>query len=88
MFPFRELLQSGTPFRWTDKLNNVFEESKTIIVSEIEEGIRIFGRSKTGLKQALVFGTDPFCCLPGWKVTLFGSGFSHAAKSRCAPVEG
>ena len=31
---------------------------------------------------------EPFCCRTGWKVTLVGSRFTHAAESRYAPVEG
>ena len=30
----------------------------------------------------------PFCCNCGWKVTLVGSRFTHAAESRYAPIEG
>ena len=30
----------------------------------------------------------PFCCHTGWKITLVGSCFTHAAESRYAPVEG
>ena len=30
----------------------------------------------------------PFCCHTGWKITLVGSRFTHAAKSRYAHVEG
>ena len=30
----------------------------------------------------------PFCCNSGWKVTLVGSRFTHAAESRYAPIEG
>ena len=29
-----------------------------------------------------------FCCQDGWKVTLVGSRFTHAAESRYAPIEG
>ncbi len=29
-----------------------------------------------------------FCCHDGWKVTLVGSRFTHAAESRYAPIEG
>ena len=33
-------------------------------------------------------GPVPFCCAGGWKITLVGSRFTHAAESRYAPVEG
>ena len=42
MEPFRQLLKPGTPFRWDDQLNALFEECKTVIVSEIEHGVQIF----------------------------------------------
>ncbi|XP_063960192.1 uncharacterized protein LOC135155220 [Lytechinus pictus] len=32
--------------------------------------------------------TEPFCCNTGWKITLVGSRFTHAAEARYAPVEG
>ena len=42
MLPFRELLQPKTQFQWTDELHDLFEESKHVIASEIEAGVRIF----------------------------------------------
>ena len=33
-------------------------------------------------------GAKPFCCHDGWKVSLVGSRFTHAAESRDAPIEG
>ena len=51
-----------------------------------------------GLKQAQDSGsskntttapsTEPFCCRTGWKVTLVGSRFKHAAESHYTPVDG
>ena len=104
MQPFRQLLQPGTPFKWTDELNNIFEESKSLIIKEIEEGVRIFDKSKptclatdwskSGIgfwlfqKHCQCSSTEPFCCRTGWKITLVGSRFTHATESRYAPVEG
>ncbi len=31
---------------------------------------------------------QPFCCRDGWRITLVGSRFTHAAESRYAPIEG
>jgi hypothetical protein len=104
MQPFREALKPGTPFIWNEELNNLFNESKTVIVTEIEEGVRIFDKSKptclatdwskSGIgfwlfqKHCQCTSTDPFCCPTGWKTTLVGSRFTHAAEVRYAPVEG
>ena len=104
MLPFRELLKPGIPFYWDDHLNSLFEQSKIHIISEIEKGVRIFDLqrptclatdwSKTGIgfwllqKHCSCNKTEPFCCPTGWKVTLVGSRFTHAAESRYAPVEG
>ncbi len=79
-------------------------ESKRAIVSEIEEGVRIFDKSKptclatdwskVGIrfwlfqKQCECQKTELFCCPTGWKITLVGSRFTHSAESRYAPVEG
>ncbi|KAK3788810.1 hypothetical protein RRG08_029257 [Elysia crispata] len=103
MLPFRELLKPGTPFKWDDNMNS-FEESKNIIIAEIEKDVQIFDAqrptclatdwSKTGIgfwllqKHCSCLSKEPFCCRTGWKVTLVGSRFTHAAESRYAPVEG
>ena len=104
MLPFRELLKPGTPFNWNEHLQNVFDESKLLIASEIEEGVRIFDPkrptclatdwSKVGIgfwllqKHCTCSKKEPFCCPSGWKITLVGSRFTHPAESRYAPVEG
>jgi hypothetical protein len=46
MLPFRRLLKPGTPFCWDEHLNGLFEKSKAAIISKIEEGVRIFDKSK------------------------------------------
>ena len=104
MLPFRKLLKSGTPFHWDTQLESLFQESKDIIISEIEKGVQIFDKSwsaclatdwsKTGIgfwllqKHCTCAQTAPFCCRTGWKVTLVGSRFTSSAESRYAPVEG
>ncbi len=104
MQAFRQLLKPGTPFRWDDHLENLFQESKAVIISEIEEGVRIFDKSKptclatdwskNGIgfwlfqKHCQCNKIVPFCCHDGWKITLVGSRFTHAAETRYAPVEG
>ena len=104
MLPFRALLKPGTTFTWNDDMQSLFEESKSVIISEIEEGVRIFDASrptclatdwsKTGIgfwlfqKHCNCRGNKPFCCRDGWKITLAGSRFTHPAESRYAPVEG
>ncbi|VDI13988.1 Hypothetical predicted protein, partial [Mytilus galloprovincialis] len=57
MLPFRQLLKSGTPFFWDEHINKLFEESKAAIISEIEEGVRIFDKSK------------PTCLATDWSKT-------------------
>ena len=42
MLPFRQLLRPNTTFQWTDELQALFDESKLVIASEIEDGVRIF----------------------------------------------
>ena len=75
-----------------------------MIISEIEEGVRIFDKSKptclatdwskSGIgfwlfqKHSQCSSPEPFCCRTGWKITLVESRFTHAAESRYAPVEG
>ena len=104
MQAFRQLLKPGTPFRWDDKLECLFQESKAVIVNEIEHGVQIFDKnkptclatdwSKNGIgfwlfqKHCHCQKSVPFCCQDGWKITLVGSRFTSAAESRYAPVEG
>ena len=42
MLPFCQLLKPGTPFNWSQQLEHIFKESKAMIISKIEEGVRIF----------------------------------------------
>ena len=104
MLPFRTLLKTGQQFRWDTELQDIFDESKEHIVQEIETGVRIFDKSKPtciatdwskrGIgfwllqKHCVCTPLKPFCCNSGWKVTLVGSRFTHAAESRYAPIEG
>jgi len=87
MLPFCKSLKPGTLFNWDSELNEQFE-SKSVIVEEMEEGVRIFEKSKpTCLQPQKHFhcpSTEPFCCCTGWKVTFIGSRFTHAAESRYA----
>ena len=89
MLPFRELLKPGTKFTSNENLYYLFEELKHVIVSETEEGIRIFDPlkpaclatnwAKTGVgfwlfqKHCNCPGDKPFCCHNGWRITLVGS---------------
>ena len=104
MQPFRELLKPSTPFHWNAQLNDIFLKSKSKIVEEISEGVRIFDTSKptclatdwckTGIgyvlsqKHCNCDSEKPTCCHDGWKVTLIGSRFTSPAESRYKPVEG
>ena len=104
LLPFRELLKPNRKFAWTEELNHIFEVSKKVIIEEIQEGVRIFDKgrptclatdwSKDGIghwllqKHCKCDSKKPFCCNSGWKTTLVGSRFTHAAESRYAPVEG
>ena len=104
MLPFRQLLKPAKSFSWDDSLDEAFKESKTVIVREIQKGVRIFDKSKptclatdwsnSGIgfwlfqKHCHCADTKPFCCHQGWQITLVGSCFTHAAESRYATVEG
>ena len=46
MLPFRDFLKPGTPLHWNENLDELLAELKRVIVSEIEEGVRIFDKSK------------------------------------------
>ena len=104
MLPFRDLLKPGLKFKWDETLDQVFHTSKEHIISEICNGVQIFDKTKptclatdwsqNGIgfwlsqKHCSCPSSTPFCCRTGWKPTLFGSRFTHAAESRYAPIEG
>lgn len=104
MLPFRDLLKPGKPFTWNSQLDDLFNESKAIIIEEIRHGVEIFDKSKPTClatdwcKDGLGFWLlqkhcecptiSPICCHSGWKVTLVGSRFTTGAESRYAPIEG
>ena len=104
MSPFRALLKPSAPFTWNTELQEAFDASKKEICSRIQEGVRIFEKSrptclatdwsKDGIgywlfqKHCQCPSREIFCCQDGWKVTLVGSRFTHPAESRYAPVEG
>ena len=101
--PFRELLLRNNIFLWDDALEHAFEKSKLSIIDEIHNGVKIFDKSKptcleTDLsrhgigywlfqKHCSCPSIDFFFCKQGWKTTLVGSRFTHAAESRYAPIE-
>ena len=104
MLPFRELLKPNNKFHWDAQLQEAFEKSKEAIINEIQNGVKIFDKtkptclatdwSKTGIgywlfqKHCTCPSNELFCCKQGWKITLVGSRFTHAAESRYAPIEG
>ena len=104
MLPFRNLLKPTNKFEWTDELDQIFQESKKVIIKEIQTGVEIFDKSKPTVlatdwcKDGLGFwllqkhcnciSAQPFCCKTGWRVTLVGSRFTSSAESRYAPIEG
>ena len=104
MLPFRNLLKPATSFYWNDTLDQLFEESKAAITTEIANGVRIFDKAKPtclatdwsqhGIsfwlfqKHCLCPSTDLFCYRHGWKITLVGSRFTLPAESRYAPIDG
>lgn len=104
MEPFRCYLKPGTVFEWNEDMEDIFNESKNVIIDEIKKEVRIFDKlkptclatdwSKSGIgfwlfqKHCKCSGTTLFCCRDGWQITLVGSRFTSSAESRYAPVEG
>ncbi len=92
------------PSRWTEELQKALEQSKAIIISEIQNGVEIYDKnlptcpitdwSWEGIgywllqKHCTCASNQPFCCKSGWKVTMIGSRFTLNAGSGYSPVEG
>ena len=104
MNPFRDLLKCNAKFEWNKELEDIFQQSKKVIIHQIQDGVMIFDKtratclatdwSKTGIGYWLLQKycdcqpTKPFCCKSGWRIALVGSRFTHTAESRYAPIEG
>ena len=104
MLPYKHLLSPRAPFKWTDGLEALFQESKRQIIAAIQEGVRIFDMdrptclrtdwSKTGIgfflgqKHCNCTIDKVGCCPNGWRITLAGSRFLRPSETRYAPVEG
>ena len=64
------------------------------MVCECLTQVRPHDWSKTGIgfwllqKHCPCPEEGPLCCNDGWKVTLVGSRFTHAAETRYEPIEG
>ena len=74
MEPFRKLLKSDQTFCWNEELQGLFEQSKSIIIKQIEEGVKIFHKTK------------PTCLATDWSRT--GVGYWLLQKHcSCEPVK-
>ena len=104
MAPFKPLLSPKTPFKWTEELENAFQNTKVALVNAITHGVQIFDPkrktclsadwSKAGVgywlcqKYCTCESDTPNCCTNGWKITLAGSRFLRGPELRYAPIEG
>ena len=101
--PFRNL-KPATTFSWTNDHQEAFEASKRLIIDQIQTGVKIFNKDRTTCiatdwsKSSISYWMfqrhcscpqhELFCCKDGWRITLVGSRFTHAAESRYAAIEG
>lgn len=104
LLPFRELLKPSNKFHWYEDLQQAYDKSKLTISEEIQNGVKIFDKTK------------PICLVTDWlnhyigywlfqkycschlltyfvvhkegKITLVRSRFTHSAKSWYASLEG
>ena len=104
MKPFRDLLRPNSKFEWTTMLENLFTESKSLIIKKMKDGVRLFEPhrptclatdwSVDGIgfvlkqKYCKCSTVSPTCCPDGWHICLVGSRFTTPAESRYAPIEG
>jgi hypothetical protein len=104
MAPFRPFLIPKVKFMWTPGLNQVFEESKEVIIESIRHGVEIFDIAKRTClhpdwlqkgvgyfllqKHCSCLSRLPDCCTDGWRIILAGSRFWATAEQRYALIEG
>ena len=72
MLPFWQSLKPGTPFKWDSEVDELYEELKSVIIEEIEEGVRILEKS------------IPTCLVTDWSKTVIG--FWLFQKTATAPL--
>ena len=104
MQPFRDLLKPGNKFYWDEALQNIFEDSKKKIISDVQHGVRIFdpkrktclttdwSKHETGFflsqKHYPCKLDSPTCCKDGWKVIFAGRKFNTPTETNYSPIEG
>ena len=60
MEPFRELVKHNATFQWNSTLNQLFQQSKELLISKVEEGITTFDINR------------PTCLQTDWSETRIG----------------
>ncbi len=102
--PLRDLLKKNTDWYWDDKLSELFEECKQVIVNQVIDGVRAFKINlpcalwtdwcKEGIGFSLFqkhcddMPVSPTCCKIGWKLVFAKSRFTKDAEKGYAPIEG
>ena len=46
LHPFRELLKETVPLHWSESIDRVFQETRTVLADNVEDGIKSFDPSK------------------------------------------
>jgi hypothetical protein len=87
--------QPSEPWKWTEDINELFEEAKKVIVGKVEEGIGHILCQKhcdCPLEQGQPGEKPPpadlNCCKTGWKVCSVGSRFCNSAQANYSPTDG
>jgi hypothetical protein len=104
MQPFRHLLKPSVLFAWTEELDDLFQQSKEVIINEMKEGVRLYDPERATClatdwsvngvgffmlhKYCQCTSYTPVFCHDGWKLCLVGSRLTTPAESRYAPIEG
>ena len=100
---FQELVKHKATFQWNLTLDQLFQQSKELLISKVEEGITIFDINrpmclqtdwiKTGIGYLLLFRScsndhAQLCCSDGWRLVFASSRFLTPTESRYLQTEG
>ena len=91
MQTFQELVKHNSSFTWYNTLNQLFINSKDIIIHKCQEGIHTFDPKRHTCLQTdcdCTLEHMPTCCPKDWRLVFAGSRFTSVAETQDSPTEG
>ena len=84
MQPFSKLIQTNSQFYWDKNLQSIFQNSKSVLINQVTEGIqtRKEGTAYLLLQKYCQYPNTKAltCCHDRWKLVFAGSWLTHGAE--------